>query len=122
MIHQKIIQSILSHPLYSVGTKLSFICVLVGILYLSLVPDYSASIITFEGADKLKHAFAYFVLGITAFLAISKPYYLKALLAFWLMSGMIEQATRTASVYDVMANTFGLVFAYVMLKAMRKVL
>ncbi|MFA0441909.1 VanZ family protein [Vibrio sp. 10N.222.51.C12] len=116
----------LRHPHNTIVSKLCLACVLIGIGYLSLTPNYSASIITLDGADKLKHAFAYFVLGITASFAISKPYYPKALLAFWLMSGLIEllqgmQATRTASVYDLMANTFGLVLAYVIVKAMRKV-
>lgn len=117
----KLYQAALAHPRYSLISKLCLACVLIGIIYLSLAPDYSASIITFNGADKVKHAFAYFVLGVTASFAMSKRYYVLALIGFWLMSGVIEflqgiQPTRTASVYDLMANTVGLTLAYVMIK------
>jgi VanZ family protein len=100
-------------------------CVLAGIIYLSLIPNYSASIITFDGADKLKHTFAYFVLGVTASFALPKHCYFRALVGFWVMGAVLEllqdlQLNRTASVYDLVANTVGLILAYVAVKALTR--
>ncbi|MEZ8688498.1 hypothetical protein AB6D53_12785 [Vibrio splendidus] len=101
----------------SLITKLALLCVLVGIFYLSLTPNYSATVMSFEGADKIKHAFAYFVLGLTTFVALPQRYFVMTLTGFWVMSGGIEllqgtQVERHASFYDWLANLTGLGLAY----------
>ncbi|WP_253820879.1 hypothetical protein [Vibrio sp. 99-70-13A1] len=103
--------------LFSIVCQLALLCVLAGIFYLSLTPNYSATIMSFDGADKIKHAFAYFVLGLTAFVALPRRYFVITLMGFWAMSGGIEllqgtQATRHASFYDWLANLTGLTMAY----------
>ncbi|MGF1710704.1 hypothetical protein L4C37_09030 [Vibrio kagoshimensis] len=108
----------LSHlRLFSIVCQLALLCVLAGIFYLSLTPNYSATIMSFDGADKIKHAYAYFVLGLVAFAAVPRRYFVFTLVGFWAMSGGIEllqgaQATRHASFYDWLANLTGLTMAY----------
>jgi VanZ family protein len=121
----KLYQAALAHPRSSLISKLCLACVLITIVYLSVTPNNAALIITFDGADKIKHAFAYFVLGMTASFAIPKRYYVLALIGFWLMSGVIAflqgmQPTRTPSIYDLMANTVGLTLAYVTIKTINR--
>lgn len=107
----------LSPRMVSITTKLALLCVLVGIFYLSLTPSYSATMMSFEGADKIKHAFAYCVLGLTTFVALPQRYFVMTLTGFWIMSGGIEllqgiQVERHASFYDWLANLTGLGLAY----------
>ncbi|MEZ9349862.1 hypothetical protein AB4166_23810 [Vibrio splendidus] len=107
----------LSPRMTSLITKLALLCVLVGIFYLSLTPNYSATVMSFEGADKIKHAFAYCVLGLTTFVALPQRYFVMTLTGFWVMSGGIEllqgtQVERHASFYDWLANLTGLGLAY----------
>lgn len=107
----------LSPRMVSITTKLALLCVLVGIFYLSLTPSYSATVMSFDGADKIKHAFAYCVLGLTTFVALPQRYFVMALTGFWIMSGGIEllqgtQVERHASFYDWLANLTGLGLAY----------
>lgn len=106
-----------SPRMVSITTKLALLCVLVGIIYLSLTPNYSATVMSFEGADKIKHAFAYCVLGLTTFVALPQRYFVMTLIGFWVMSGGIEllqgiQIERHASFYDWLANLTGLGLAY----------
>ncbi len=107
----------LSLRMVSIATKLALLCVLVGIFYVSLTPSYSATVISFDGADKIKHAFAYCVLGLTTFVALPQRYFVMTLTGFWLMSGSIEllqgtQVERHASFYDWLANLTGVGLAY----------
>ncbi|MFS1501076.1 VanZ family protein [Vibrio splendidus] len=107
----------LSPRMVSITTKLALLCVLVGIFYLSLTPSYSATVISFDGADKIKHAFAYCVLGLTTFVALPQRYFVMTLTGFWIMSGGIEllqgtQVERHASFYDWLANLTGLGLEY----------
>ncbi|PTP48075.1 VanZ family protein [Vibrio splendidus] len=107
----------LSPRMVSITTKLALLCVLVGIFYLSLTPSYSATVMSFDGADKIKHAFAYCVLGLTTFVALPQRYFVMTLTGFWIMSGGIEllqgtQVERHASFYDWLANLTGLGFGY----------
>ncbi|TKE74904.1 hypothetical protein FCV54_23755 [Vibrio sp. F12] len=107
----------LSPRMASIITKLALLCVLIGIFYLSLIPSYTATVISFDGADKIKHAFAYCVLGLTTFVALPERYFVMTLTGFWIMSGGIEllqgtQVERHASFYDWLANLTGLGLAY----------
>ncbi len=108
-----VLKPLLGRSIGHMASTLCFLCVLVGIFYLSLTPDYSTKLIAFDGADKYKHAFAYFVLSMNAYLIIPSRYLKITLLGFWIMSGVIEllqslQPTRTASIYDWLANLIGI--------------
>ncbi|PTP07408.1 hypothetical protein CWN85_13965 [Vibrio splendidus] len=107
----------LSPRMVSITTKLALLCVLVGIFYLSLTPSYSATVMSFEGTDKIKHAFAYCLLGLTTSVALPQRYFVMTLTGFWIISGGIEllqgtQVERHASFYDWLANLTGLGFSH----------
>ncbi|WP_368084880.1 hypothetical protein [Vibrio splendidus] len=107
----------LSPGMVSITAKLALLCVLVGIFYLSLTPSYSATVMSFEGADKIKHALAYCILGLTTSVALPQRYFVMTLTGFCIMSGGIEllqgtQVERHASLCDWLANLTGLGFAY----------
>ncbi|WP_394142065.1 VanZ family protein [Vibrio chagasii] len=110
-----------SHSLYqrmvSITAKLALLCVLIGIWYLSLTPRNPTTVMSFEGIDKIKHACAYCVLGLTTFIALPQRFFFMTLTGFWIMSGGIEllqgiQVGRHASFYDWLANFLGLGLAY----------
>ncbi|WP_062462487.1 VanZ family protein [Vibrio mediterranei] len=81
------------------------------------MPNYSASIVSFDGADKLNHAFAYLVSGFAVSLVVPRRFLVFSLLGCWFLSGAIEllqilQPGRQASWYDWWANGAGLFLAY----------
>lgn len=107
----------LSQRIVSITAKLALLCVLIGIWYLSLTPRNPTTVMSFEGIDKIKHACAYCVLGLTSFVALPQRFFFMTLTAFWIMSGGIEllqgiQVGRHASFYDWLANFIGLGLAY----------
>ncbi|USD60269.1 VanZ family protein [Vibrio sp. SCSIO 43140] len=117
MIGNKFRQAVVSHPYYDIVCKLGLLATFGGILYFSLMPNYSASIVTFDGADKLKHVFAYLVLGFAVSLVVPRRLFVLSLLGCWFLSGAIEllqmlQPGRKASWYDWCANGVGLILAF----------
>lgn len=106
------------HPIFASVS----IVLLVAIMYASLLPKVELPDVNFFQADKLVHAFMYFVLSISLYKGFAKDKLLKTVAIVCIMSflyGIIVEVLqyflptgRMFDIFDIFANGIGALFAY----------
>ena len=106
--------------MYKNMNQLIFILYGLFITFVSLRPSVAAS--GLEHSDKAMHFIAYAVFTVLGYRAVKQPqYFMYVCIAIVAYSGAMELAqsfmpNRFMSIYDLLANTLGVTFSYVLCK------
>ena len=97
--------------------RLGFICGLVLITVLSVVPQPAPT--SAEGIDKIEHAIAYFTVGVAGMIGLRHRFSLLQITVAMVIYGCVMEGvqyflpSRVAAFADIAANTIGLIVALI---------
>jgi len=99
--------------------KISLICVIIGIGYLSLFPRQTNEV-NLPINDKIGHGIAYCILIINAGLIVKKKLWIKLGISAFLYSLLLEGLQyfvpgRSSEIYDLIANSIGIIVGFLIL-------